>query len=308
MLALRRSLNVRRPGMASAFADGFVLPRWLRRPARLAKRLGRGDFEAPPYAATLAAAALFAATGLYGAYVGGEMPALAQAVTARTGFAVDEVHISGNRQTSEIDIIGRLGLDGWTSLVGFNPDEARGRVAELPWVEEASVRKVYPDSLEVAVVERQPFAIWQHNEALDIVERSGRVIAPFQLGVHTELPLIMGEGAEKAAPAFIDQLAKDSPLAPRIWAYIRMGDRRWDVRLDNGVTVKLPEKGEAKALALLAGLDAEKGLLSRDVAAVDMRLPDRLTVELTETGRKAWKDAVEARIKAAKARAAGART
>src|SRR5690606_12257848 len=106
------------------------------------------------------------ATGLYGAYVGGHMPAVAQAVTARTGFAVDEIRVVGHKETSEIDILGQLGLDGWTALVGFNAEAARERVAALPWVEVASVRKVYPHEIEVRVREREPFAIWQHGREL----------------------------------------------------------------------------------------------------------------------------------------------
>ena len=56
---------------------------------------------------------------------------------------------------------------------------------------------------------------------------------------------------------------------------------RWDLKLENGVTVRLPEFGEDAAIAEVVALDAEHGLLSRDLAAVDMRLEDRVVVKLT---------------------------
>ena len=70
-------------------------------------------------------------------------------------------------------------------------------------------------------------------------------------------------------------------LASRAKGYIRVAERRWDVRFENGVTVKLPEAGEDQALASLASLDRESGLLSRDILSVDMRFADRLVVQLT---------------------------
>ncbi len=107
----------------------------------------------------------------------------------------------GNRETSEIDVLDRLELDGWTSLVGFDAEAARERIETLPWIEVAAVRKVYPHALEVRVEERQPFAIWQQGRELSVIEKDGRVIAPYAGGKEAKLPLIIGVGAPERAPA-----------------------------------------------------------------------------------------------------------
>lgn len=287
MLALRSGKG-RRAGAAkgapfglSFSADGFVLPRLLRRPARLLARAGEGELALPPFAATLAAAALVGAFSLYGAYLGGHFPAMVQAVTARTGFAVDQIRIAGHKETSEIDILGQLELDGWTSLIGFDAEKARQRIAELPWVQSAAVRKVYPDEIEVRVEERKPFAIWQHGRELAIVEENGNVIAPFSGSRHAMLPLVIGLGAPEKAAGFINLVKGYPELASRIKGYIRVGERRWDLRLENGVTIKLPDHGEVQAIEDILAMDRESGVLSRDIAAVDMRLGDRLSIQLT---------------------------
>ena len=284
----------------AATRDNVVLPKWLRRPARLLRRLNDGDLSVPRYAATALTAAFLGATGLYGAYLGGHMPTVAQAVTARTGFAVDEVRVVGHRETSEIDILGQLGLDGWTSLIGFNAEAARDRVAELPWVEVASVRKVYPDEIEVQVQEREPFAIWQRGSELSVIERDGRVIAPFGGGRLAGLPQVIGVGADRDAAAFVDKLSAYPQLASRVRAYVRVGERRWDLRLDNGVTVKLPENGEDEAIASLLAVDRQGSLLSRDIVAVDMRIADRLVVQLTPDAMERRTAELEAQAKARK--------
>ncbi len=267
---------------AGRTAERLLLPRWLRRPARIFARLGTGDFVPPPYAATFATALLLAATGVYGAYIGGQMPEVAQAVTARTGFAVDQVRVVGHRETSEIDILEKLDLTGWTSLIGFDVDAARERVSALPWVEVASVRKVYPETLEIRIVEREPFAIWQHDGQLSIIGRKGNVIVPFTGGRHSDLPLVVGAGAAVRAAGFVDEMARYPDLSGRVKGYMLVGERRWDLRLDNGITVKLPETGVDEAIRALLRMDRENGgLFNRQVASIDLRFADRMVLQLT---------------------------
>ena len=261
---------------------GFVLPRLLRRPARQLSRLFSDDLEAPRFGASMLTAALFVATGLYGAWLGGQLPALAQAVTARTGFAVDDIRVVGNREISEIDVVQEVGLDGWTSLIGFDAAAARDRIAGLAWVESAAVQKIYPGTLEVRVEERKPFAIWQHGRELTIIEADGRVIAPFQASRHARLPLVIGMGAAERGPAFVAQVAKHPAIASRVVGYMLVAERRWDIKLENGITIKLPEGDAEAALAEIVALDAAQGLLSRDVSVIDLRLGDRIVVRLSE--------------------------
>ena len=267
-------------GMPLSF-DHFVLPRVLRRPVRVLARLGGGDFVAPRFSAAILSASLIASSSLYGAILGGHADDIVQGITARTGFAVDQIKVVGNRQTSEIDILDRLELDGWTSLIGFDAEAARERIDTLPWVEVAAVRKVYPHTLEVRVEEREPFALWQQGSELSVIERSGAVIAPFSGGKQALLPLIIGTGAPAKAPDFLAKIQKFPELAARVKGYIRIGERRWDLKLENGITVKLPEDGEDQAIADLVRMDHDNGLLTRDIAAVDMRISDRLVVQLT---------------------------
>lgn len=279
-----------------------VMPRWLRRPLRVFSRLGEGVYAAPPFAATILSVALLSSSATYGAYLGGQLEDFVQGVTARTGFAVDQIRVVGNQYTSEIDILDRLELNGWTALVGLDVVDARDRIASLPWVQHATVRKVYPNTLEVRIEEREPFAIWQQGQALNVIEESGRVIAPFSGGRLASLPLIVGSGAPEHAPKLIARIADVPELAGRVKGYVRIGERRWNLHLDNGVTVKLPEHGVRAALERLAQLDREQRLLGRDIVAVDLRIPDQVAVALSP-------DASAARLAALKgaARKSGSR-
>ncbi|MGE0284224.1 MAG: cell division protein FtsQ/DivIB [Rhizobiaceae bacterium] len=261
--------------------DGFVLPRWLRRPVRFLSRLGSGDMQPPRFANAVLNTLVLSGAVVYGTVAGGHMPTVVQNITARTGFAVDQIKVVGNRETSEIDVLERLELDGWTSLIGMNADAARDRIAALPWVGAVSVRKTYPNAIEVKLDERQPFAIWQRNAELTVIEPSGKIIAPYRPGRLAGLPVVVGEGAETAAAAFVAKVEQFPDVAKRATVYLRVAERRWDIEFDSGVVVKLPEFGAEQALADLEAMDRESGLLSKDISVVDMRLSDRVVVRLT---------------------------
>jgi cell division protein FtsQ len=278
----------RRPGEV-----GIVLPRWLRKPARVVQRMHLGEIEPPRFAATMATAGLFALTGLYGAVAGGHSDAVVQALTSRVGFAINDVEIVGNSETSEIDVLQQVGLDGWTSMVGFDVRQARERIVELPWVEGAEVRKVYPSTLSINIVEKKPFALWQQGSQVAVIGEEGNVIAPYGSGRHASLPLVIGVGANEAGPKFISEVSKVRGLNGRVRAYIRVANRRWDLRLTNGVTIKLPEKGVEAALAEASRLDGEYALFSRDITAVDLRFAERLTVALAPAAAEARQKAFE---------------
>jgi len=65
---------------------------------------------------------------------------------------------------------------------------------------------------------------------------------------------------------------------------LRVGDRRWTVRLYNGITIHLPETKIAEAIIDLERLDNEKLLLSRYVDVIDMRLKDRIDILPSKIG------------------------
>ncbi len=305
MLALksrkRRNDDEMLHGRASgAPEDLFVLPRPLRRVVRFMVSLATGRIHIPAHTGTVSAIAFLAATGFYGMSLGGHSQAVAQATTSAVGFAIEDVKVSGNNETSEIDILEKLGLDGTTSLVALDVAAARARLAELPWVENVEVRKVYPKTIQVTLTERKAYAIWQHGQELSLIEKNGSVIAPLVDNKFTDLPLFVGRDAETAAEKFEADFAKWPDVRSQVKAYVRIAGRRWDLHMKNGIIVKLPETGVEQALTLLTRMDQEQKLMERDIVAVDLRLADRVAVQLTPGAVERRQAALDARTKALK--------
>ncbi len=131
----------------------------------------------------------------------------------------------------------------------------------------------------MSLVERRPFAIWQNQGKFVLIDRDGEVVDQRGRG-RLRRPAAGGRAgrAGSAATALLDALAAQPALKPRVVAAVRVGERRWNLRMNNGADVLLPEGAEAPALAKLMELQSTQALLDRPLAVVDMRLPDRLVV------------------------------
>ena len=282
MFALRSKLVHRQESHLVSDQDaGFVLPRPFRRSMRFLISLCAGRVRIPAHLGTVFTVVFFAITGFYGMSLGGHTHTVAQVTTTVAGFGIENVKVAGNFATSEIDILQQLGLDGTTSLVSLSASDVRDSLSKLPWVQDVDVRKVYPDTIMINLKERQAFGIWQHGSELSLIEKNGSVIAPLRDNKFANLPLFVGLDADKGASEFFDSISKWPALRSRAKAFIKVAGRRWDIRLDNGVTIKLPSENVPRAMDQLAQMQAENKLLERDILAVDFRLEDRTAVELT---------------------------
>lgn len=251
---------------------------------RLAVRTGNAlmasaSFPLPRFG-TLAAIVI-GATTLYGVWLGGHGPLVVDSMAVPAGFSIQNVDVEGNAETSEIDVLQALWGTGAQSLLTLDVTQARHAIESMPWVDRASVAKIYPNNVLIELTEHRAYAIWQKSGGFVIIDREGREIVSFVPGRFGNLPLVVGTGAAEHAAALLDEMEVLPELRARVTAYIRVGDRRWDIRLENGVTVRLPEENAVAALAEVARMDQENGLLSRDIESVDMRLADRMVIALT---------------------------
>lgn len=197
----------------------------------------------------------------------------ADALVADAGFNIAAVNIAGNRRTSKDTIMAVLNIPKDGTTPGYDIHAAQARLAHLPWVASASVRRRYPDTLAVTLTERHPFALWRTMDGIFVIEHDGRVITRTDGLEFQKLPRFLGEtptgGAELVAA-----VAAHRAVHARVWAMQRMGGRRWNLILDDQVVVELPEEGWQKQLDELEHLLVDTGVLERDIKEIDLRAKD----------------------------------
>ncbi|MGY2048289.1 cell division protein FtsQ/DivIB [Methylobacterium sp. JK268] len=237
----------------------------------------------------LVAAAGFVASGAYKEMVARSGTPL-DIVARGSGFGLDKVTIAGLVQLQPAEILRAAGIDRRNALPFLNVVAVRDRLAEVPLIGSVSVRKIYPHELLVTLAEREPSALWQRNGEITVISADGTVIDRMRDGRFAALPLVVGDEANLRTREYLDLLDAAGPLKERIRAGTLVSGRRWTLKLD-GVDIRLPESGARDAMARLVKLETASRLLEKDIIAVDLRMPDRVVVRLTEESGGAWRAA-----------------
>lgn len=267
------------PELKATSGASIVLPKFARRTIRYFNRLMDGGFSLTPRS-------MMVVGGLFVlAIVGGGLTLTGTqygADAARTFniLSVKHYDISGNKEVADVKIVKMLAPRNGESLFGYDVKKARDILKENPWVFDATVAKVYPNKLAVHVEERSAFGILQQGEAISLIDQNGEFLANYD--GRPELPLFVGKGANEAASALLDQLNRYPEVATRVKAHVRVGARRWNLQMDNGVDVMLPEKSFEHEIQRLAHLIDEQDILSKDIERIDLRQPDRMVLKLTK--------------------------
>jgi cell division protein FtsQ len=259
-----------------------------------------------------AASMLVLASVTYGAVRGGHGPEivsnlqdLCDDVANGLGFRISEIALTGEHELGRDRVLGIAGITGRSSLLFLDAAKARGRLVAYPWIAEATVLKLYPGRLRIEVKERKPFALWQKDGNVHVIADDGTVLETYVPQRFAALPLVVGKGAEHAAPKLLTLVARYPLISKQLEASVLVAERRWDLYLKDKVVVSLPEMEPEQGLRRLVTLDAEKRLLSRDIAEVDLRLTDRVTVRLSDGAAAAREAALKAAEKAAKKKKGG---
>jgi cell division protein FtsQ len=215
------------------------------------------------------------------------------AIANSAGFRITSVAINGRKQLTQDEILAIGGVNGHSSLLFLDAASVREKLKADPWIAEATVLKLYPGQLRIDIVERAPFALWQRNGQMSVISEDGAVLERYVSPRFVKLPLVVGKGAETRARDFLALLARYPQINGVTKAAILVGERRWNLRLNDGLDIRLPENDLGNALATLSGLDKNEHLFAKDIVAIDLRQPDRLVVQLSDDAAKAREDALK---------------
>lgn len=207
------------------------------------------------------------------------------------GFRVVSIALTGNHHVSREEVLASAGISGTTSLLFVDVDQIRERLKTNPWIADAAVLKLYPGELQIGIKEREAFALWQKDGRISVIADDGTVLEPYVAPHLIRLPLVVGRGAQTRAKEFLALLDRYPTMRDFVHASVLVGERRWNLRLKNGIDVRLPESDVAPALERLVALDRDKNLITRDIVAIDLRLADRVTVRLSDAAAQARIDA-----------------
>lgn len=222
--------------------------------------------------------------------ISGQASAMFVDFSTRSGLVLSRLKVSGNERTDVSDIREALPLGMGDPIFGFSLEVAQAQVSSLPWIKSARIARQFPDTLVVELKERKAFAIWQVDGRHELIDERGQVIPGQHIEAFSDLPLVVGADAASDCAELFAILDGEPEYADLVKAAIRVGGRRWDIELKNGVRVSLPGGNEAyssvMAWSRFATLARDEDILDKGVTRIDLRLPDQVVLALSPEAQK----------------------
>jgi cell division protein FtsQ len=270
------------------------------------------DLDIPKGAGASAAALLLLASACYGAIRGDhvtdivvQVQDLCDRAANGAGFRITEIAVAGEHEVGRDKLLTQAGITENSSLLFLDAARTRERLLANPWIVEATVLKLYPGRLRIEIKERQAFALWQTGGKLSLIAADGTVLEQGVPARFAKLPQVVGSGAAQAAQGFLALLSQYPTIANDVDASVLVAERRWNLHMKSGLDILLPDTAVERALTALVDLDRTKNILSRDIAAIDLRMPDRITVRQSDAAASQRDEALKAAEKARKAKGKG---
>ena len=200
-------------------------------------------------------------------------------LTADAGLNLQHIEVKGRAHTPQDILLAVTELQRGQPIFAISLPELHQRITEIGWVEDVVVERRMPSTIRITLQERMPVALLQTAKGHELIDGSGAVIRDADTHAFTHLKVVSGTAAAQRAGGILDILRTEPELFANVWAISLQSERRWDVHLRNGITIHLPESDPRTAWSRLAIMDHKKQIIGRDIAVIDLRIPEQLIVE-----------------------------
>ncbi|MFO1241703.1 MAG: FtsQ-type POTRA domain-containing protein [Rickettsiales bacterium] len=202
-------------------------------------------------------------------------------VTAASGFSVSHVAVEGRERTDKKLLMEAIAVRKGESLLSLSVGAIKDRIEQITTIREARVERRLPNTLHITLVERMPMAVWQYQGALHVIDRDGVELKEENPAHYSHLLVVVGKQAPEKFEELLSVLNKQPELAANVIAAIRVGERRWDLKMKQGTKVMLPEEHPEKAWQYLADLEKSRQILSDNLRQIDLRLDEKAFIRMS---------------------------
>ena len=188
------------------------------------------------------------------------------------GLIIKNFEIGGIKHLNRDDIIKIIISFNNKNIFNFNIKKLHKEISKNTWVKEASIQKIYPDTIKIFLKEKEPIAIWQNRNGNSLITKNGEIILTKELNnFKNNLPIIIGNNAHKNISPLLEILNIHKNFASNIWSLTFVNERRWDIHFNQGLTIRLPSKKVKEAWQKIVSLDKKLNILNLGLIEIDLR-------------------------------------
>ncbi|MGC0372050.1 MAG: hypothetical protein DGJ47_000755 [Rickettsiaceae bacterium] len=191
--------------------------------------------------------------------------------TSEYGLILENLTIEGDKNISTQEIVDILNTDYGASILSIDLNQLKQNLEEHQWVHKAVIERSLPSSLYIAIIEREPIAVWQFKKKLYLIDNDGVRIALYDHKYAGEFLQVIGEDANIYAYSLLEDLKQCPEISKKITSAIRYGGRRWNLNFSEGFTVKMPEVGFKQAYQRLCRFHKKSLFFGQNYLMIDLR-------------------------------------
>lgn len=196
-----------------------------------------------------------------------------------------DIEIYGNNRTSNEDILKVLKdvRNSYKAVTDSNYEPLIQKLTfeikkQLPWINNVTVTRNIPNKIAITVTEYEPFAIWEHKENKYVTDKDGNTVLIDDITEFDDLVIISGDEANIHVNSLFNIFAIDPKLSSEVYSATWLGGRRWDIRLNSGLLIKLPESNIGDAWNKLIKIYNMQGSLL-ELKVIDLRIEGNIYLE-----------------------------
>ncbi|MBL0319967.1 MAG: FtsQ-type POTRA domain-containing protein [Alphaproteobacteria bacterium] len=209
-------------------------------------------------------------------YMGHQQSIVSQAM----GLTLQHIYVDGLHHIKPQTIHKIINTPKGSPLLSLSLKDIQSEIEHFYWVDHATIERQFPHTLHVHITERTPMAVWQHQQKLILVDKKGDIIPEPNIDAYADLLMLVGEDAPKHASELFSLLSIDPTFSAMVHSAIWVSNRRWNIRLTNGIEVKLPEANVEESWRRLIDIYYHQKLDKHPVTSVDLRIPGKLYIRI----------------------------
>ena len=206
---------------------------------------------------------------------------LKRALVERPEFMIRVASVDGASDELAHEIREIMPLDFPTSYFDLDIKYLHKILNDIPAVASAAIKVTVSGVLQIDISERTPAFIWRKDDVISVIDEKGKFIRLTGSRLdYPELPLVIGEAANLSIADISGLMEDNQYFLDQVRAFVRVGERRWDLVLDNNLRIMLPQTEFLAAFDRLMLMNHTGSLFSNQLSTIDMRLVERPTVRV----------------------------
>ena len=198
-------------------------------------------------------------------------------------FQINHVIIEGSKKSNKSEIEKNVAEKNG-NLISLSFNSIKVIVESSEWVKRASIKKILPSTLVINVTENDPYAIYLQEGKFFLLDLDGSIITEINIdNYQDDLLFVRGENS----PELLEQLIKDISITfPNLIQTLEevefIEKRRWNLKLNNKLLVKLPDENIQQSLKNLKQLFEEQEVMQSNIIEIDLRIQGRAALKVLD--------------------------